>query len=430
MRGAVAAHLFLIISFSAASTYPDELPRSVLEMARAKQHNRDLLKRAPLYTCLETMSREQKTPRQRKPQRQDIVQVDVGIGARQEIYSWPGEQSFSSSDLGGLVGHGLLATGIFAAFARNIFVLDDAIVRPAGTDDLDGRKALHFTYSISSLQSSWNVNWLGAEGVVGESGEFWLDPASLTLLRLSVAATDFPPNLPLAAMTARITYQTVSIGSISALVPSAAQVVVTEINGTTHRDEIAFSQCRVFEADSKVADSPASLETAVEKYEAQRDAVPAGLDLPITLETGINAATVKLGEALTARLNKAVKLSAQLTAPRGALVKGRIREFLKLDDPPGTYQVGLEFNELDWPGHSGIFFAEAMNLQQIAGVSPFIARGSARSITTLAGLETTSTTERITPAAIPGVATFFLSNSNVIPKGFQMIWRTQKTKHL
>lgn len=427
---ALAARILLMGSVCASLAGADPLPRSILDMARAKQHNRELLKHVPMYTCLETIWRELQAPKQKKPEQRDVVQLDVGIGARQEIYSWPGEPTFSSGDLAGLVGQGLLATGIFDTFARNIFIHDSAIVLPAGRQMAGGRELLHFTYSMPSMANSWNVDWLGAQGSVGEAGEFWVDAETLTLLRLNVSATNFPPNLPLSALTVGINYQTVAIADMTALIPSSAKFTATEINGTVHRDEMTFSQCRVFRAESKISDSPQLLQKAVENYEAHREALPAGLELPITLETAIRAGTAKLGDALTAHLDKAVKISPQSIVPRGTLVKGRIREFVKLNDPPETYQIGLEFNELDWPGHAGVFFGEASSIQPLAGLSTFIAQGSSRSVTTLAGLETTSSTERMAPAAVPGVATFFLSNFQGTPKGFKMVWKTHKVRHL
>src|SRR6476646_9576423 len=116
MRGSVYVLVVLIISTFIASLPADDLPSTVLEIAHTLRHNRDLLKRLPAYTCLETIAREQKNPKQRKPRALDIVQVDVGVGRNQEIYSWPGEKVFSSSDLAALIGQGFSETGFFNTF--------------------------------------------------------------------------------------------------------------------------------------------------------------------------------------------------------------------------------------------------------------------------------------------------------------------------
>jgi hypothetical protein len=94
MRGSISAVVVLIAAFSPASIYPDDVPREILDVSRALRHNRDPLRNVSAYTCLETISREQKGPKQRKPRALDIVQVDVAVGAGTEIYSWPGPRVF------------------------------------------------------------------------------------------------------------------------------------------------------------------------------------------------------------------------------------------------------------------------------------------------------------------------------------------------
>jgi hypothetical protein len=178
-----------------------------------------------------------------------------------------------------------------------------------------------------------------------------------------------------------------------------------------------------------MVDSAPLLREAIKKYEADRVALPPGLHLQLKLETNIRMDTAKLGDTIFARLEKPVKMSDQLTVPSGALVKGRIRELASLQDPTNTYQVGLEFNELDWPGHSGIFFAEAIDIQALAGIKTSLVRGAIRYSHIGIGEVTSSSTEEIRPIEMPGVAIFFVSNSLVIPKGLQMTWRTQQTRH-
>ncbi len=429
MRGYVYVFL-LIIGPCSASSYPDDLPGAVLETAHTLLHNRDLLGSLPAYTCLETIAREQKAPKQRKPRALDIVQVDVGVGRDAEIYSWPGEKTFSSIDLGNLIGYGFAGTGLFHTFASNIFVNHGAIVRLADEQVFQGRPAIHFTYTFPSLANNWIVDWKGARGVVGESGEFWVDKTTLTLLRLEAAANNFPPDLPLKAMNVAMEYETLSTQHKTALIPSSAEIIAIEMNGAVYRDLVTFSQCHVFEAESSFRNSPEALANAVERYEALRDALPAGVEIPITLESEIRWNTARIGKAITARLNTTLKISPELTIPRGAIVNGRIREFREIEDAPAACEVGLEFNEIDWPGHVAIFFAEAVRVQQIAGLSTFISRGTIETSNAPAELLARSTIEKIRPRDVPGVTTFFLTGSRVIPNGFQMILRTRKTKHL
>jgi hypothetical protein len=317
--------------------------------------------------------------------------------------------------------------GLFDSFASNLFVAHSAVVKLVGEQVLQGTDAIHFTYEMPRLSGNWSVNWLGAQGDVAESGEFWVEKQSLRLLRLAVAATDFPLNVALKSLNIVIDYQMLAIDGKSALIPSHADVLAVEINGQALRNTTVFSQCHLFEAESKISDSMGALAALVAQYEANREPLRANLNLPIALETEIRRDSAKLGDPVLARLQTRLKISAELAIPRNAVVKGRVREFRPLADSPETYEVGLEFNEIDWPGHIGIFYAEPVSIQQLVGVSSFLSRGATRTLDSSTGLM--STTETISPAEIPGVATFFLTGSSVIPKGFQMTWRTRKTKH-
>ena len=120
-----------------------------------------------------TIIRQEKTAKQRKAQTLDTVQVDVGIGANDEIYSWPGETAFSSGGLEQLVGQGLVGSGFFAVDSKNLFLGNAAIVKPAEEQNAPGKGPTRFSYRIPSLMNHWLVNWLGIRAVVGESGEFW-----------------------------------------------------------------------------------------------------------------------------------------------------------------------------------------------------------------------------------------------------------------
>jgi hypothetical protein len=95
-----------------------DLPPDVLNTARAMNVNRDLLKDLRDFTCLETIDRDKAVKNGRKIERQDIVQLEVAVGGRHELFSWPGQNTFSDTGLAQIVGHGLIATGLFESFAK------------------------------------------------------------------------------------------------------------------------------------------------------------------------------------------------------------------------------------------------------------------------------------------------------------------------
>lgn len=404
----------------------EDLSPDVLRIAHVMNVNRDLLKPVNQYTCLETITRGDVEGRKRQLKKRDVVQVDVGVGSGREIYSWPGADQFSSQDIAALIGHGLVANGLFQAFAESIFSSGDIVVKPAGEQPIGGRPAFHFTYAASSLQEQWDINWLGTRGAVGYRGEFWVDKTSFALVRLIIRATDIPPSLPLQRLTIVIDYQP---PAGKALIPESALFTAVELNGKTGYDSFVFSHCHIFEAESRVSSD--ELGQAVEQYEEKREFLPGGLTIPVTLATTISSVNARIGDPIEGVLDKAVRISSGLTAPRGAELKGRIREFDRLADLPNSFIVGLEFDELKWPGHSFSFFAEPVSLEPIHGVASIAFVGSTRSGQMgPGGLWTASTTERIWASAIPGAATFLLQDSSVLSKGFRILWHTKKVaKH-
>ena len=244
-----------------------------------------------------------------------------------------GASAFSSRDLFTLVGHGLLADGLFQAFAANLFIGNAAIVKADGTGLLHGRKAYHFRYSIPSLHKTWNVDWLGAHGLVGEEGEFWVDEADLTLLRLDVVATDIPPSLPLQSLGVTIEYRTLEAGAGRALIPETSSIKALEWNGTLHQEAVDFSHCRAFEAESNLmlgGSKNEELTKVVAHYETERKIVPSGLLFNVSLETPIDGGKTMVGDAITAVLESSVRTTAQRNCPQGRGAQGtraRVSEF-------------------------------------------------------------------------------------------------------
>jgi len=425
--GRVLGALIIVL---AALSAAEDLPPEVLLVAHTLQANKKLLDRLPQYTCLETISRSRPSQKGHKPEKLDVIHLDVGVGAHEEIYSWPGATAFSSEDLSTLVGHGLLASGLFQTFAANLFIGDAGIVKAAGTSVINGKKAFHFTYTIPSLRNTWTVNWLGAHGVVGEQGEFWVDGSDLTLLRLDVAAIDIPPNVPLQSLTLIIQYRTILSGSIRVLIPETAALRVLEWNGTLNQEAIDFSHCRAFEAESSLlaaTSTTESLTKTIAHYEAQREILPGGLMFSVQLQTPIQAGKTIVGDAVSAVLESPVKPPGREVIPKGAVLTGRIREFESLGDPPNTFVVGLEFDELTWPGHSAAFLAKLFSMQPVPGIELTLSSEHVQK-TISGGFQGNRTTvESIVPVAIPGVATIFPQGAGAsLPKDFRMDWRTQE----
>jgi hypothetical protein len=241
---ALCPRLAVVLALLALPAATQELSPDVLELARALNTNRDLLKRLPLYTCLETIERLR--PREHgRPSARDVVQVDVGVGENNEMYSWPEAASFSSLNLSDLVAHGLLSTGMFSGFPDNLFVRGHGLEQIAGKDVIQGHDALRFTYRVPSLGNRWEINWEGQSGELQEAGEFWVDARDYHLMRLQVNAQEIPPQLMLRSVTLTMDYDLIQGDSDKTLLPIEGTLTAVKNGGKVYHNGVAFSHCHV-----------------------------------------------------------------------------------------------------------------------------------------------------------------------------------------
>lgn len=419
----------LALVCATAKIFARDRTQDGMEIAGVVLRNRAMLTSLPMYTCLETISRQQQTSKQRTARNLDLLQVDVGVAEGTEIYSWPGEKKFGSRSLTELIGQGFVGTGTFETFLRNLFLVNAAsITRTLDEGMIEGKRAIRFTFEMPRLNVNWKVNWLGAEGTAGEAGEFWVDKQTKALLQLRVEARDIPPNIPLSEVFVKIDYQQVNAKTKDVLIPRAAELTAVEWNGTLHRDVIGFSQCHVFQAESHLLNSADALPKLMENYESQREELPDGLKLSIALSQELLARHLVIGSPLAATLAKPVKISSRLSIPAGAIVEGRVRVFQAMEEDPSSVLVGLSFDEIRWPGHVGVFSGDITQMQQLIGMSSVLTRQRSMSAGSSALMNVT--TEKIRPIEIPGITTFFLERSQALPRGLQMTLKTRKLRNL
>ena len=329
-------------------------------------------------------------------------------------------------DLGELVGHGMVFTGMFALFARNLFVDGNGVVNAAGEATVQGRRALHFTYRTPSLTSRWFINWEGRIGQVGEAGQFWVDAQDFHLLRLAVSGQDIPPQLLLESLDLVVDYQMSGAGETATLVPAGGSFTAVELGGKKYLNMVEFSHCHIFEAESRLAASDEPMADTLTRYKRQMGTLPAGVNLLVGLQEPIGIHTARVGDPVTARLEQTVKISPGLSVPAGSILRGRIRQFERLEQPANTFQVGIAFAELESEQVTYRFFAEMIGMEPLPGISSQLTTNRSRFSASMAGSIQSMSGETVVPIAIPGAAVFFLSDTPFIPKGFRMTWRTSK----
>ena len=117
-----------------------------------------------------------------------------------------------------------------------------------------------------------------------------------------------------------------------------------------------------------------------------------------------------------------------MLVPRGAILRGRIRQLDAHTIPHEHYTVGLEFTELEFPGYHARFFGEMEDIALPAALMDGMT--SSQTAVYESGPGQLYAVKRVEKEAywsrqIPGVSTFSIKRGRVLlPAGLNMIWRT------
>jgi len=415
------------LACSVLASAQSDLPNDVLQLAQLKRNVKASLAALPNYTCLETIQRSRSRDAHHPFRLLDIVRVEVAVINNRELYSWPGANEFEDRDIADMIGTGMSSSGSFISEISNVLVNNVSTITWRGNEELGGRRATRWDYSIPYNLSDWTLRFAGRRGKVSEAGSFWADAQTLELLRLETNANDIPPDLPIAAVNDSLDYSPMRVGSRDLLLPQTAESLLTKWDGQQSRNVIEFSHCREFAAEARLTtDEPAVIEKTVSPV--TEISIPAGLVFSARLANPVDSRGAKIGDALTAEIVSPVEYKHKLIVPKGAILRGRIRQLERHSTPRPHYIVGLEFTDIEFPGHHARFFGEMTGVTPGTGVSLSLSTSKAatRDIG-MGGSLTTARTETYLPVPIPGVSNFFLEGSSFrLPEGLLMDWRSVK----
>lgn len=407
----------------------EDLRPEVLTLSRIKAHARQNLSEVHNYTCAEFIHRFHKPSGAKAHLRPlDIVRLEVAHIEDRELYSTPGDRSFREGAPSEFTGGGMMGNGAFALYLRALFVDDRGTFTYRGNEVLNGRAAIRYDFRIPLLVSGYSISVPDARATVGTRGSFWVDRNSLDLLRLDMHADEIPPAFPVAAVSTTIDYARVRIGDSNLLLPQTAQMHLAEVSGIESRNDIDFSQCRSFSAQSTLSfesGPPAVDSKSVDIREEAR--TPAGLLIPIVMTSAITE-RMSVGESLQGRVAGNIVYKGAILIPDGSPVRGRVRRLERHSDAGDYFIVALEFTEIDVAPARLLLEAELKDVDRTPGVEWLVGTSSLRSLELMnhARVEI-STTEQIRIPQIPGVGSFFVTGQSfTLPIGFRMLWKTIK----
>jgi hypothetical protein len=394
---------------AAAGQPPDEG-----QLARFKEKVRQDMTGIPNYTCLETIERARRAPPSRDFKPLDTVRLEVSSVAGKELFAWPGAQRFEDRDVTSMVTGGAIGSGMFATFARSLFVAGKGTLRYRGKARLAGQASVRYDFRLTQPESGFKIQIGAYTEMVAAKGSFWFDPVSLDLIRLEVYGDEIPYSLHLDEAVIRTSYARTHIGGSGALLPRRSELTMTYFSGVANRDAIEFSQCREYRSESTISfDAPLPALPDAPQPQLRAVDLPAGLVVSVELDTAIDSKTASVGDALHARVVDEVRYKGDLLVPRGAAIAGHIRE-LDRGSSPAPFAVGVEFSEVEWEGARAAFYGELVDLDRKSA-------GAHRPVTFYDG----HTNKVLIDGSIRGTGIFYINAAAFrIPPGFHMLWRT------
>jgi len=329
-----------IVLFSVgANSGPSEV-QALFNRARAKVLAN--LERTPRYTCIETIDRQvRRTMRTRGGCSaavaagagdsglvlwRDRLRLDVAVINGTETFAWAGARQFETDDVDKLVGGGVTGTGDFAGFLGSVFGNAARHVRYTGEEGTPTGKMARFEYEVPLSMSQYRYRTGGDFKLAPYFGWYLIDPATATLEKLAVIATQFDRDDEVCRVEDTIEYQTAKIADSDFVLPRVSVMDAVYARGTESINETHYSGCHEYTAESTIRfDDGGSGGVESSRNMAARAPVPEGLRVLLALETPIDGETSAAGDEIVAQaLNDSKAKGGAVVIHRGDRFHGRI----------------------------------------------------------------------------------------------------------
>lgn len=395
--------LLLSMATGISAGLAGDLPPEVV-FARFKEKVRQDVGRLANCTCLETIERSVRQPGADSYQFLDRVRLEVTTAGEKELLTWPGGARFEEWAVTSFVTSGLVATGMFSSYARNLFLRDGATFQYGGLEELDGRRLVRYDFRVSLLSNSHRLRNGDASAAVASKGSFWFDAGSLELVRLDEFADEIPAELGLTGALTRIRYERLPNAVPDLLLPQSAEIVLRHSTGEIRRNKIEFAQCREYLAESSVSFGPREAAGETPQTAPSRVDLPGGLTIKMELDSSFDSATAAIGDTVRAHVVEDVRQSGKRILPKGAAATGRIRS-MERQTRAGGFLLGMELTGMRWENNQAELKGELLE-----------ARGAKQSQATVRAVSQIS----------GGGAVFVKGEQWSLPAGLRMVWLTSR----
>jgi len=421
--------VFMTVLLASAAAQ-DDFDR-VLQLARTRQKMDQSLTHLPDYTCVATVQRSVQRAGHSDFKVVDTLRFEITHADGTELWSWPGAPKFEDRPIAAMIRSGTIGQGEFSLHARSVFTGGFANIKFAAAQDLAGRHTLRWDYNVPMFGSGWTIVSEGRSATAAQRGSFWADADTLEVVRLDVRSEGLPKDFPVSSAVNTIDYARVRIGPSSVLLPQTAALYLEHSSGERRRNLTEFSHCRQYSGTSAISfdTNPVSMPNkSAEPVKATEISLPVGLRVPIKLKSQIDSAKAVVGDPIEGIIDGDLSDRQVLLVPKGSLITGRLRRMEKYSDSSPHFLVGIEFDDIDFPGHHARFFGSFKSLEsEVPGFIWFLSSASSTK-TPLVGGGASYTTNRETEHLpdVPGVGMFFMQGSAFrLPLGMRMVWQTQ-----
>ena len=275
----------------------------------------------------------------RKLSLRDRLRLDVAVSRHAEIFSWHGENNFTSGSVAEVVRGGPISSGGFIGYLMNIFTEPNIRISYVG----ESNHVYNFQYNVPLADSKYQTLTSKGYARIPFHGSFSADPDTFQLKELVVTGDDFPAVSDICFAESRIGYQITQISGGDSLIP--AQTVLTIGNRATNmftESHGSYSQCREFKGESMlVLGATGAPSNAAPAHPAATQKLGAGKLLRIKLTTPIDDRTSFTGD----------RVEGVVEGPwQKATVRGVITELLTRYDPTLHYRLKIEFEQMTADG--------------------------------------------------------------------------------
>ena len=278
----------------------------------------------------------------------DRLRLDVAVSEGAEIYSWHGENKFSSSTISDVVQTGPISSGGFVGFLRNIFLVPGVRFTYTGRSSTDGVTTYCFNYVVPLSASGYHVEVGHDKPLVPFHGSFSVDTNDLQLNSLELIPDEIPSDSHMCSADTEMKYQIAKISGKDSLLPELFLLRITDDEHTYTISRNEYSQCREFRGESTVsfnvintAAAPANTQPIAEEW------LPPGMTLRVALRTPVNDQTAYTGDPIDGVLLDSVKITGtEKTIPKNAVLHGIISKLECYSDPRKHYLVSIQFERV------------------------------------------------------------------------------------